>query len=99
MATARRSVATKSVRQSITLPTTLHAEIRRHAQKRNVSFSHALTDLATRGLRAEAKANEHLRSAFEEFLAKSGTVGEEPAGRELIRAVFGNGAIPANPGF
>lgn len=96
MATTPRSGATKSVRQSVTLPVALYTEVRRFARQQNVSQSRALIDLAARGLRAETEARDRLESAYEAFLASNETADKVNAGRELIRAVFGNAALAPN---
>ena len=40
---------TRSVRQSVTVPATLAADVRRVAKERHVTLSRALVDLAERG--------------------------------------------------
>ena len=54
----------KSVRQSVTIPSRLAADVRRVAKERHVTMSRALVDLAERGLRAEAEAKQQLKAAY-----------------------------------
>lgn len=84
---------TRSLRQSVSIPPPLAAEVRRVAKERHLTISRALVTLAERGVRAEQDAKENLRTAYQRFLRQQEPLAKEEAGRELIRAIFGNDAI------
>jgi hypothetical protein len=90
--TPRRST-TKPVRQSVTIPAPLAAEVRRVANERQLTMSRALVALAERGARAELDAKENLKAAYKRFLGEREPVRKNEAGRDLIRAIFGKDAI------
>jgi hypothetical protein len=58
-------------------------------------MSRALVALAERGLEAEAAARSHLNATYRRFMNESDRKGE--AGKDLIRAVFGEDAIAEDP--
>lgn len=93
MGTKRKAAARRSVRQSVTIPGALAAEVRRVAKQRHVTMSRALVDLAERGVRAEADAREQLQLAYRRFLDESEATRKNEAGRDLIRAIFGKDSI------
>jgi predicted DNA-binding ribbon-helix-helix protein len=86
-------MASRSVRQSITIPGPLAAEIRRVARERHLTVSRAVIELAERGVRAEKEAKDNLRSAYRRFLNEREADKKDQAGRDLIRAIFGAEAI------
>ena len=88
---------TRAVRQSVSIPAPLAAEVRRVAKERRLTISRALVTLAERGVRAEQDAKENLRSAYRKFLKEQEPSKKEEAGRDLIRAVFGRDAIAEDP--
>jgi len=91
MPTRRKSA--RSVRQSVTIPASLAAEVRRRAKDQHVTVSRTLVALAERGVRAEAEAKEQLKASYDRFLAENDPARKNEAGKELIRAVFGKDAI------
>jgi len=87
----------RAVRQSVSIPAPLAAEVRRVAKERRLTISRALVTLAERGVRAEQDAKENLRTAYRKFLKEQEPSKKEEAGRDLIRAVFGRDAIAEDP--
>lgn len=97
MATRRKASAAKSVRQSVTIPAELAAEVQRVAKERRVTKSRALVVLAERGVRAEAEAKEQLRTSYRRFIEESQPALKNEAGLELIRSIFGSDSIAEDP--
>ena len=95
-AVSRRSGA-RAIRQSVSIPAPLAAEVRRVARERNLTISRALVTLAERGVRAEQDAKQHLKTTYRRFLKEQEPSKKEEAGRDLIRAIFGKGAIAEDP--
>jgi predicted DNA-binding ribbon-helix-helix protein len=58
-----RSSRAKAVRQSVTIPAPLVAEVRRVAKERKLTMSRALVSLAERGVQADIEAKEKLKAA------------------------------------
>ena len=56
-------------------------------------MSRALVALAERGVKAEAAAKEQLKASHRRFLTENEPDRKNEAGRDLIRAIFGNDAI------
>lgn len=83
----------KSLRQSVTLPASLAADVRRVAEEKHLTMSRALVVLAERGVRAEAEAQQQLNAAYSRFMKEQTPEGKDEAGRELIRTIFGKDAI------
>ena len=71
MATRSKATPARSVRQSVTIPATLAAHVRRVAKERHVTMSRALVVLAERGVRAEAEAKRQLKAAYRDFVAEA----------------------------
>lgn len=92
---AKRAIGT--VRQSVSIPAPLAAEVRRVAKERNLTISRALVTLAERGVRAERDAKKNLKTACQRFLREQEPSRKEAAGRGLIRAIFGKDAIAEDP--
>jgi len=88
---------TRAVRQSVSLPAPLAAEVRRVAKERHLTISRALVTLAERGVRAEQDAKENLNAAYRRFLKEQEPSKKEEAGRDLLRAIFGKDAIAEDP--
>jgi hypothetical protein len=84
---------TRSVRQSVTLPAALAADVRRVAKEQHVTMSRALVVLAERGLRAEAEAKQQLEAVYRRFVDENESDLKNEAGRDLIRSLFGNDSI------
>ena len=89
--------STRSVRQSVTIPATLVAEVRRMAEEQHVTMSRALVALAERGVRAEAEAKEQLKASYNRFLTENDPARKNEVGKDLIRAIFGKSAIAEDP--
>jgi predicted DNA-binding ribbon-helix-helix protein len=87
----------KALRQSVSIPEPLAAEVRRVARERRLTVSRALVTLAERGVRAEEDAKQNLRTAYRRFLKEQDPSKKEEAGRDLIRAVFGKDSIAEDP--
>ncbi|MGO4883741.1 MAG: hypothetical protein ACLP59_23415 [Bryobacteraceae bacterium] len=83
----------RPVRQSVTIPGPLAVEVRRVARERQLTISRALVALAETGVRAEAEAKENLKAAYSRFMETKEPASKEEAGRDLIRAVFGNDSL------
>ena len=81
------------LRQSVSIPAPLAAEVRRVAKERHLTISRALVTLAERGVRAEQDAKENLNTAYREFLKEQDASKKDEAGKKLIRAIFGKDAI------
>lgn len=63
------------------------------ARERNLTMSRALVALAERGVRAEAEARENLKAAYRRFINEREPAQKDEAGKDLIRAIFGAGAL------
>ncbi len=76
MPAKRKALPAKSVRQSVTMPATLAAVVRRVARERHLTMSRALVALAESGVHAEAqaatKARRQLKAAPRNALQKAG---------------------------
>ena len=92
-----RSRARVSVRQSVTIPAKLAADVRRVAKQRHLTLSRALVLLAENGVKAEAAARENLNTAYQRFMSEGDVNRKNEAGKDLIRAVFGRAAIAEDP--
>src|SRR5260370_41916164 len=97
--TSRRRTKAKPMRQSVTIPAPLAAEVRRVAKEHHFTMSRALVSLAERGVRAEAEAKENLRATYKRFMEEQEPGRKEEAGKELIREVFGKDAIAPDTAF
>lgn len=93
MASQRKTATARSVRQSVTIPATLVAAVRRTAKEQHLTMSRALVALAERGVRAEAEAKEQLKASYNRFVAENDPALKNEAGKDLIRAIFGTEAI------
>jgi hypothetical protein len=88
-----RNQSAASVRQSVTIPGPLAAEVRRVAKQRHLTVSRALVVLAEKGVQAEADARKGLDIAYDRFIAETDSDRKNDAGKDLIRAIFGRDAI------
>ena len=93
MATRGKTASARSDRQSVTIPASLAADVRRIAKERHVTMSRALVDLAERGVRAEAEAKQQLKSAYRTFIDEAQPERKNEAGRDLIRAILGKDSM------
>lgn len=87
----------RAIRQSVTIPASLAAAVRRVARERHLTMSRALVTLAERGVQAETAARENLQATYRRFMSETTPARKEEAGRDLIRAVFGKDAIAQDP--
>ncbi|MBM3745363.1 MAG: hypothetical protein FJW34_06165 [Acidobacteria bacterium] len=92
-----RGARAKAIRQSVTIPAPLAAEVRRVGKERHLTMSRALVALAERGVQAEREAKENLQAAYRRFLKEQEPSKKEEAGKDLIRAIFGTDAIAQDP--
>ena len=99
MGTKSKAAASRSVRQSVTIPASLAADLRRVAKERHVTMSRALVDLAERGVRAEADAKRQLKAAYRSFVEETEPERKNDAGRELIRAIFRKDSVAEDSVF
>ena len=99
MPTKRKAPTSKSVRQSVTMPATLAADVRRLARERHVTMSRALVVLAERGVCAEAEAKQQLKAAYRNFVDEAEPARKNEAGRDLIRAIFGTDSLAEDSVF
>jgi hypothetical protein len=90
---ALRKSRRKPLRQSVTIPAPLAAEVRRVASERHLTVSRALVSLAERGVRAERDARENLKTSYLRFVKEKDPSQKDEAGRDLIRAIFGEDGI------
>ena len=92
---SRRS--SRTLRQSVSIPAPLAAEVRRVAKERRLTISRALVTLAERGVQAELDAKQNLKNTYRTFLEEREPSKKDEAGRDLIRAIFGKNAIAEYP--
>jgi hypothetical protein len=88
-----RSSKAKPVRQSVTIPAPLVAEVRRVAKERKLTMSRALVSLAERGIQADMEAKKKLKAAYRRFVNERKPGAKDQAGKDLVRAIFGTDAI------
>ena len=72
------------MRQSVTIPAPLAAEVRRVASERRLTVSR---------VRAERDARENLKTSYLRFVKEKDPSKKDEAGKDLIRAIFGERAI------
>ncbi len=92
-----QSRGTRTLRQSVSIPAPLAAEVRRVAKERHLTIGRALVTLADRGVQAEHDAKQNLKIAYRAFMKEQEPSKKEAAGKDLIRAIFGKNAIAENP--
>jgi len=89
----QRSSRARPVRQSVTIPAPLVAEVRRVAKERKLTMSRALVSLAERGIQADLDAKKELKAAYRRFMNEQEPGAKNDAGKDLVRAIFGTDAI------
>lgn len=94
---ASRRRGRPAIRQSVTIPASLAADVRRVAKERRLTLSRALVTLAERGVQAEADARKNLQAAYRRFMSETEAARKDQAGRDLVRAIFGKDAIAQDP--
>lgn len=101
MASRTRSKSTRSrpqaVRQSVTIPAAVAAEVRTIARQRRLTMSRALVTLAERGIKADKEARQRLKAAYKRFMKEQEPARKNEAGQDLIRAIFGKDALAEDP--
>ena len=99
MPTKSKTASSGSVRQSVTIPAALAADLRRVAKERHPTMSRALVVLAERGVRADTEAKQQLKAAYRNFVEEVEPDRKNEAGRDLIRAIFGKDSIAEDSVF
>jgi len=95
----RKAARARSVRQSVTIPATVAADVKRVARERHLTMSRALVALAERGIQAEAEARQQLKATYRDFVNEADPERKNEAGRELIRAIFGKDSLAEDSVF
>ena len=80
--------ADQSVRQSVTLPTKLAAQVRNMAKARRVSANRMLVELVEGGIEAEKRKEEEFFKLAERFRHETNPEEAKRLGDELGRMVF-----------
>lgn len=97
MASRTRSKPTRlrpqPVRQSVTIPAAVAAEVRTIARERRLTMSRALVTLAEQGIQANKEARQRLTAAYKQFMKEQEPSRKNAAGQDLIRAIFGKDAL------
>ncbi len=75
------------------MPARLALEVRHVAPKKHLTMSRALVEMAQRGDEAEAVAREDLNASYHRFLSAADPKLKDEAGKDLIKAIFGEDAI------
>jgi hypothetical protein len=88
-----RTRTATSVRQSVTIPAQLAIEVERVARKKHLTMSRALVELAQRGVDADAAARANLNASYRRFMSEADPERKGEAGKDLIRAIFGEDSI------
>jgi hypothetical protein len=88
-----RPRTTSSIRQSVTIPAQLATAVRRVAKEKHLTMSRALVVLAQRGVEAEMAARDDLKATYHRFMSEADPTRKGEAGKDLIRAIFGQDAI------
>jgi hypothetical protein len=88
-----RTPTAPSVRHSVTIPAQLAIEVGRVARKRHLTMSRALVVLAQRGVESEMATRDRLDTTYGQFMSETDPGRKGEAGKDLINAIFGNGAI------
>lgn len=99
MPTTSKAARAGSVRQSVTIPATLAADVKRVARDRHLTMSRALVVLAERGIQAEAETRQQLKATYRDFVNEADPERKNEAGRELIRAIFGSDSLAEDSVF
>jgi hypothetical protein len=82
--------ANKTVRQSISLPANVAAQVRRMANTRRLSSNRMLVELIENGIEAEKRKQERFFELAELFRSATDPEKAKRLGHELGRMVFGN---------
>jgi hypothetical protein len=82
--------ASKTVRQSVSLPANIAAKIRTMARKRKVSSNHMLVELIENGIEAEKRKQQEFFDLAEQFRHATDPKEAKRLGDKLGRMVFGD---------
>jgi predicted DNA-binding ribbon-helix-helix protein len=82
-------VATKTVRQSLSLPAGVATKVRRMAKTRKLSANRLLVELIEHGIEAEARKEKEFFELAKRFRAASAPADVKRLGNELGRMIFG----------
>jgi len=82
-------IANKTVRQSVSLSTSVAAQVRSLAKSRRLSASQMLAQLIENGLEAEKKKQQEFFQLAERFRATTDSEEAKRLGDQLGRLVFG----------
>jgi hypothetical protein len=82
-------VARKTVRQSVTLPANIAAEVRRIAKGRRLSANRVLLELIEHGIDAEKRKEQQFFELAERFRSATEPADVKRLGDELGRMIFG----------
>jgi hypothetical protein len=83
------SIAEKTVRQSVSLPTRLAAQVRNLAKRRRLSANRVLLELIESGLQAHERKQEEFFELAERFRNESDPEEAKRLGDRLGRMIFG----------
>jgi hypothetical protein len=82
-------VATKTVRQSVSLPTNVAAQVRRIAKSRRLSANRMLVELIENGIEADERKQQEFFELAERFRKADDPKEVKRLGDRLGRMVFG----------
>jgi hypothetical protein len=82
-------VSRKTVRQSVSLPADVAAEVRRMAKGRRLSANRVLLELIENGIDAEKRKQQHFFELAERFRGATEPADVKRLGDELGRMIFG----------
>ena len=81
--------ATKAVRQSVSLPATVAAQVRSMARNRRLSANRMLVELIENGIEAERRKQQEFFDLAERFRSSTDPKEAKRLGDQLGRMVFG----------
>jgi len=79
----------KTVRQSISLPNNVAAQVRALAKSRRVSTNHVVVELVENGLEAQKRKQEEFAALAERFRSTENPEEAKQLGDQLGRMIFG----------
>jgi hypothetical protein len=82
--------ANKTVRQSVSLPSNVAAQVRRMARSRRLSANRMLVELLENGIEAERRKQQEFFDLAERFRRATDPEEVKRLGDQLGRMVFGN---------
>ena len=84
------TIAKKTVRQSISLPATVAAQVRKFAKARRLSNNRMLLELIENGIEAEKRKQQEFFDLAERFRSATGKEEVKRLGDQMGRMVFRN---------